>query len=303
MTMDSCIYEGVVRHQRMIPRPNKFDFRLFMFSFDLGELDSVFKGRWLWSTRRLALGRLRTSDHLIEFSEANDLRRRVELTLEKNGFHQPIGPVRLVTQLRYFGFAMNPVSFFYCYDPAGQSVTAIIAEVNNTPWGEQHCYVIPANQTAGSTQRKIKTDKIEKTFHVSPFMSLDMSYKMKFSIPSENLTVKITNLLDQPDEHGSDKIHDVSMGLKRRPITGATLALMLLKYPLYSFKVFAGIYWQAVRLYFKKVPFVPHPKPESSSESRVKPIDSLEIGTLNSEELDTQPNTSESDPESLVVSR
>ena len=29
-------------------------------------------------------------------------------------------------------------------DAAGERVEAIVAEVNNTPWGEQHCYVLDA---------------------------------------------------------------------------------------------------------------------------------------------------------------
>jgi len=270
-----------------------------MISLDLDELDSVFLGRWFWSTRRMAFARFRASDHLVEFSQTNDLRRRVEMTLSKSGIDSPIGPIRLLTQLRYFGFAMNPVSFFYCYDEAGGRVIAIIAEVNNTPWGEQHCYVIESDSKEIASGKNIQADEIDKTFHVSPFMSMQMSYRMAFSIPDKNLAVKIENHLDQPDENGESKILDVSMALKRKPITGWSLALMLAKYPLYSFKVFAAIYWQALRIYLKKIPFVSHPgsKPDSNDSNR--PLDSGEE-LEPCDQLHEDQNTSE--PESLLVS-
>ena len=53
--MYSCLYEGWVRHRRYAPRAHAFRYRLFMLYLDLDELDTVFRGRWLWSTRRPAL--------------------------------------------------------------------------------------------------------------------------------------------------------------------------------------------------------------------------------------------------------
>ena len=52
------------------------------------------------------------------------------------------GPIRLLTHLRYFGHCFNPVSFYYCFDAAGERVRAVVAHVTNTPWGDQHSYVL-----------------------------------------------------------------------------------------------------------------------------------------------------------------
>ena len=38
--MNSCIYEGTVRHRRHEPRPHHLHYRLFMMYLDLDELDS-----------------------------------------------------------------------------------------------------------------------------------------------------------------------------------------------------------------------------------------------------------------------
>ena len=64
-----------------------------------------------------------------------------DLVEERTGA-RPAGPIRLLTHLRSFGHCFNPVSFYYCFDPAGERVEAVVAEVTNTPWGERHAYVL-----------------------------------------------------------------------------------------------------------------------------------------------------------------
>ena len=144
MSGHSCLYEGTMRHRRFRPVPHAFGYRLFMVYLDLDELDEVFAGRWLWSTTRCALARFRREDHLgVPTVPLPDAVRA--LVKERLGF-RPTGPVRLLTHLRYFGFVMNPVSFYYCFAADGKQLEAIVAEVNNTPWGERHCYVMDARQ-------------------------------------------------------------------------------------------------------------------------------------------------------------
>ncbi len=259
----SAIYEGTVRHRRNSPKVHQFDFRFFMLLLDLDEIDRVFRWQPFWSTRRWSLCRFKAADHLKDFADLPSLRDRALAALRSNGVQTPIGPIRLLTQLSYLGYTMNPVSFFYCYSLAGDKIEAVIAEVNNTPWGEQHLYVIPARQlTAAST---IRSDDVQKEFHVSPFFDLQMNYRMAFSVPSKTLAVKIENhsiVKDSPDSSPSAspfKYLDVTMKLRRRELTTLRLNGLLIKYPAISFQVAAGIYWQALKLYLKKTPFVPHP--------------------------------------------
>ncbi len=279
----SCIYEGLIRHRRTQPVHHEFDFRSFLLMIDLDEADTVFEKFWFWSTKRFSFARFKANDHLTKHlpsdnltnsnstnsdSANKSLRDRVSAVLKENNFDQPVGKVKLLTQLSYLGFSMNPISIFYCYEADGDQVIAIIAEVNNTPWGEQHIYFLPnENKTPiaadpdSRNSEKPKTifgNHIDKTFHVSPFMSLDMHYRMAFSSPNDRLGVKIENHTD--GDNGSERILDVSMTMKRKPLTSANLNWLLIKYPLVSFKIFAGIYWQALRLYLKKVPFVSHPR-------------------------------------------
>ena len=200
---------------------------------------------------------------LKQFASLSSLRERAVAALNNHGIQQPIGPIRLLTQLSYLGYTMNPVSFFYCYSLAGDKIEAVIAEVNNTPWGEQHLYVIPAQQLTESST--VRSADIKKEFHVSPFLDLAMNYRMAFSVPCDTLAVKIENhaLSSDSDDTQTDtcprKYLDVTMKLRRKKLSGWSLNGLLIKYPAISIQVVAGIYWQALRLYLKKIPFVPHP--------------------------------------------
>ena len=259
----SAIYEGTVRHRRNEPKVHQFDFRFFMLLLDLDEIESVFRWQPFWSAKHWSLCRFKAEDHLKPFSSIKSLRERALAALAEQGVAQPIGPIRLLTQLSYLGYTMNPVSFFYCYSLTGDKIEAVIAEVNNTPWGEQHLYVVPGRQlTEKST---VRSANIKKEFHVSPFFDLAMNYRLAFSVPGDTLAVKIENhsLATEslePKTHTSPiKVLDVTMKLRRKKLTGWNLNGLLVKYPAISMQVGLGIYWQALKLYLKKVPFVPHP--------------------------------------------
>ena len=270
----SAIYEGTVRHRRNRPKVHQFDFRFFMLLLDLDEIDTVFRWQPFWSTKRWALCRFKAQDHLKQFAASESLRDRVLAALHSNGIKKSIGPIRLLTQLSYLGYTMNPVSFFYCYSLTGNKIEAVIAEVNNTPWGEQHLYVIPADQlTSKST---IRSADVPKEFHVSPFLDLAMNYRMAFSAPEKTLAVKIENHSISKDSLDSSlcastcKHLDVTMKLRRKELTAWSLNGLLVKYPAISFQVVAGIYWQALKLYLKKIPFVPHPNAIAKSTKDMK---------------------------------
>ena len=53
----------------------------------------------------------------------------------------PPGPLRLLTMPRIAGLVFNPVSFYYAFEPDGETLAGVLAEVTNTPWGERHTYL------------------------------------------------------------------------------------------------------------------------------------------------------------------
>ncbi|MGB5440796.1 MAG: DUF1365 domain-containing protein [Gammaproteobacteria bacterium] len=259
--MHSCLYLGQVKHRRYTPTPHAFSYRLFMLYLDLDELPRLFNRHWLWSAKRPALARFRRADHLGDRS--TDLAAAVrQLVADKTGIRLA-GPIRLLTNLRYFGYGFNPVSFYYCFDAADSNVEVIVAEVNNTPWGEQHCYVLPDSINQGTAAKK--RFLVDKSFHVSPFMDMNIDYDWRFTRPGEHLVVHKKNFKD------GEALFDATLMLDRKPIGSRSLAGVLIRYPFMTVKIVAAIYYQALRLYLKKTPLYPHPDKHQPSESVTEP--------------------------------
>jgi DUF1365 family protein len=245
--MNSAVYRGVIRHRRRGPVPHGFRYHLFMVYLDLAELPRVFAGRWFWSARRPAPAWFRRADYLGDPRLPLDTAVR-DLVALRTGT-RPTGPIRLLTHLRYFGYIQNPVSFYYCFDATGTRVETIVADITNTPWGERHAYVLPVQPGAAGTHRVA----LAKTFHVSPFMPMDVAYDWRFSAPGERLTVHMKSRV------GGETVFDATLALRRAPLTGRVLAGVLARHPWMTARVVAGIYWQALRLWWKGTPFHPHP--------------------------------------------
>lgn len=246
--MHSAIFEGQVNHRRFAPVAHAFRYRLFMLYLDLSELDEVFRGRWLWSTRRPVPARFRRRDHFGDPAVPLDESVRA-LVAERTG-RRPRGPIRLLTHLSYFGYCFNPVSFFYCYDEDDSRIETIVAEVSNTPWGERHLYVLDA---ARSDDRGIPAFAPAKALHVSPFMPMDVDYRWRFSAPGPRLAVHMVNT------RRAVKVFSATLALKRTEISGPALARVLAGYPLMTLKVIAAIHWQALKLWLKGAPVYDHP--------------------------------------------
>jgi len=243
--MHSALYTGRLRHRRHEPVPHAFSYGTTLFWLDLAELDQVFRGRWLWSARRPAPARFRRADYLGDDDQPLDTAVRERVAAETG--RRPKGPIRLLTQLRMLGFSFNPVSFYYCYDAEDTRVEAIVAEITNTPWNERHAYVLRAAPDAPMRFG------LSKVFHVSPFMPMDMEYEWRFSAPDDRLAVHMANLRD------GRRVFDATLMLRRREISGASLATTLLRQPAAPLAVVGRIYWQALRLWAKRVPFHDHP--------------------------------------------
>jgi DUF1365 family protein len=165
---------------------------------------------------------------------------------------RPQGPIRVLTHLRYFGYSFNPVTFYYVFDAGDSRVETIVAEITNTPWKERHAYVLPVASAARDVARAWRFS-FEKRFHVSPFLPMDMRYEWCFGAPGEGLHVHMENW-----RAGSAQF-DATLALRRKPMTAASLARALLQFPLITVQVSTLIYWQALKLLWKRAPFHTHP--------------------------------------------
>lgn len=260
--LQSALYHGRVRHRRFAPRHRAFEYRVFMAWLDLAELDRVFAGRWFWSARRAAPVRFDRADYLGD--PALPLDAAVRARVAEHAGRRPDGPIRMLTHLRHFGLAFNPVTFYYCFSADDTRVDAIVAEITNTPWNERHAYVLDARRAvpagggppdAAGTARALRY-RFEKTFHVSPFLPMAMEYDWRFSAPVGRARAIGVHLEDWQDGR---KALDATLVLRRREIGTRSLAHALASFPLMTASVLGGIYWQALRLWLAGTPFHAHP--------------------------------------------
>jgi uncharacterized protein len=247
----SAVYEGWVRHRRFEPVEHDFRYRLFLMYLDLAELPEVLDPFPLFSARRPAPARFRRADFM------GDPRRPLaECALdavEAATGARPAGPVRLLAGLRYLGHSFNPVSFYYCFDRSGERVEAVVADVENIPWGERHPYVL----ARGAREGTVLSDELDKTLHVSPLMGMDQTYAFRATEPGERLAVHIES---RPRHSEEGKSFDATLSLRRRELSRSRLAGLLARYPAMSLQVVAKIYAQSLRLKLKGARYHPHPE-------------------------------------------
>jgi uncharacterized protein len=259
--MHSALYKGWVSHRRESPTRNAFRYRLFMLYLDLAELPGLFDPYLFWSGRRPALGWFRRSDYLAPHDLPLDAAVR-NLVAARTGT-RPAGPIRMLTHLRYFGYCFNPVTFYYCFDDR-ERLETIVAEITNTPWKERHQYVLPMSAARRGAHRRFLWD-LQKEFHVSPFLPMQMDYQWAFSDPGAVLGVHMNNLSQ------GGRVFSATLQLTRAPLCALSLRWALLAHPLMTVKVAGMIHWQALRLACKRTPFHTHPDKVSRPGSEPTP--------------------------------
>ena len=270
----SCIYEGTIRHRRRDPR-HSFEHPIALFYLDLDELPQLLGGRLL--ARRPGLLRFRRRDYLGPDSLPLDV--SVRDTIQAATGSWPTGPIRLLTQLRSFGHCFNPVSFYYCFERAGERVDALVAEVTNTPWGERHAYVLrPTDEPVGGSSlpsAPVLSQEFDKALHVSPFMAMDHRYVVRAETPGERLTVHIESRRLDASAHEPTPgrrpptfeaalgrrppAFDATLALRRTPLNPRTAGRLTRRYPFACARVLGLIYGHAIALKLAGATVYPHP--------------------------------------------
>ncbi|MFG1496694.1 DUF1365 domain-containing protein [Saccharospirillum sp. HFRX-1] len=263
--MNSRIYQGWVRHRRYAPRNHRLNYPLFMLYLDLDEIDEVFAQSRFWSRERFNWASFRRDDYFAP--QKDDLKgavieRMVELSdIEPARFHS----VRMLTHLRYLGISFNPVTVYYAFD-AQDKLLAIMPEVTNTPWGERHQYVLTVQPGDGGHEpsrqhRHYHEYRLAKAFHVSPFLPMDMDYRWVFGAPEQTLRVHLENYQD------GERRFDATLVMEASAVNRRTMNRALIRFPWMTVKVVTGIYWHALRLWLKGIPFYPHPHKDKKETS------------------------------------
>lgn len=246
--LQSGLCVGQVRHRRYTPVKHAFSYPMFMPLIDLDEVTSLSEQVVGFGCRWYHPARWRREDYLRSEGEG-PLKLRVQDKLFQLTGERLAGKVKQLCQLRYFGLYFSPLNLYYCFDEQGEW-RWLLAEVSNTPWNQRHYYAVPA-----VSDWHEKPWLQGKAFHVSPFNPMAQHYLWRLKPPVSQVFVH----LDIIGNDTGSTVMDATMVLRKQAFTTRVLWRLLRQTPVQTLKVVAGIYWQAMKLWWKKVPFHGHP--------------------------------------------
>jgi DUF1365 family protein len=225
-------FEGHVSHQRRREVNHGFRYKVWMSFSKLN------------GSRLPRLLRPRTSKYLSRENLAELLSGQIPSSaLERSD-------IWLLTQPSLIGRSFNPVSFYFVFD--AEACLAVVATITNTPWGEEHSYVLT---NAGNM-----TWELDKDFHVSPFMPMDMRYRWHFELVDDRILITM-QLLEEGQSVFSAALH-----LRPAPKSRWLPVRLKCRYPLQNILTVVRIYWQAGLLKLRGATFHAHPKHDVPAE-------------------------------------
>jgi DUF1365 family protein len=241
------IATGVVRHRRLRPVDNAFEYRTYFLMLPMRRLRD--QPCAALARNRFGLLAFHDRDH---GDGGSDALAWLEQLLRVEGIADADGEVWLQTYPRVLGYVFKPVSFWHC-ERADGSLAAIVAEVNNT-FGERHCYLLAGEHLAYGHDLKAR-----KVFHVSPFSQIVGGYRFRFMRSRSPAGERCVARIDHEDADGV--LLQTSLSGRLKPLTQASARAAFFGMPMMSFGVIARIHWQALRVWAKRVPYVKKPAP------------------------------------------
>jgi DUF1365 family protein len=223
-----------------------------MLALDVSEVEKAGKGIGLFGFSWFHPLRFVEKDYLR--SEPYDLKQRIVNKVLQLGGDANIHRIVMLVQVRCFGVYFSPANFYFCYDE-NDKCTQMLAEVSNTPWNERHYYLVDLLNKVEQVNKKV--------FQVSPFMDLDMSYFWHVKAPSKDnskLVINIENKRIDALTGKVDKLFDANLNLEKQSFNQRNLLRVWCQLPVMTIKVVLGIYWQALKLFVKRIPFIGYQK-------------------------------------------
>lgn len=240
-------------HKRLFPKLNQFTYSLYYLALPL-------------PSPRVEKTFLKFDPKDLGFRDGRDPGIFAKKVLQTYGFENKISDMILITMPKVWGYIFNPVSFYFCFDN-NKKLLAVIAEVHNT-FGEQHVYFCanPDHSSINASQWL----EAQKSFHVSPFLPRDGSYRFQFSLKDNRLGIWI-------DYYDSKKNKQLMTSLTGTliPMDNLSLSKAFKTHPFITLKTIALIHLQALKLFCKKVSYFRKPKQHTEKLSATLKVEKI----------------------------
>jgi uncharacterized protein len=280
----SALFVGTVRHRRRRPTDNAFRYPVHHLLLDVDELERLDARIGGFAYNRAGIVSFHDVDHL--GPARRPVRRKLADWLEGHGVELPDGPVRVLTSPRVLGYVFNPVSWWFCHHRDG-TLAFVVAEVCNT-FGESHSYLLDDLEARPDGALRAQAEKV---FHVSPFLAVaDHRYDFVIRPPGDRALVHME--VSDPD----GVVLDATQDERRRELTTASLWRALLAQPHVPLHAMVRIHLQALRLWWRRVPFHRKPEPPPNHYPRPDQDASDEVGARRAPVRIATPERRESVP-------
>jgi hypothetical protein len=255
-----AVCDGHVFHRRLTPKVHEFAYPVSYVWLDPDAPRDLCRHHPLWSASHVAPVHFRSRDYgdRSSVSLGDQVRNTLRPVVGRQQEERPDLQIRMLTQVRRWGWLFNPITLYVAWDADGEAPVAAVLEVTNTPWKERHQYAVAlvATGCAGDTMRF--DARVRKVLHVSPFLDEEFDYVIGLSSDVEDTALAITIDVVRP---GTDEaVLTTRMELAREPASLRSLGTALRRRVAPTHRVSAAIHSQAARLWLMRVPFVAHPR-------------------------------------------
>ena len=252
-----AVCDGHVLHRRLSPKVHEFRHPVSYVWLDPDAPGDLCKHHPLWSAAHASPARFRSLDYGdgSAVSLADQVRDQLTLVIGR----RPDGPVRMLTQVRRWGWLFNPITLYVAWDAEAETPIGAVLEGTNTPWKERHRYAV----TLLAAEQKDRdatqvTGRTQKVLHVSPFLDEEFDYVIGLLADRHDAWLDLAIDVVRPDTDHA--VLTSRLQLRRVAASRTSLGIALRHNVASTHRVSAGIHAQAARLWAKRVPFVAHPR-------------------------------------------